>query len=283
MLNKNIELVSVVIPTYNSSKTIVCAINSVLKQTYQNFEIIVCDDGSTDSTKDLILAINDKRITWLPGEHSGLPAVPRNRGIDQANGEWIAFLDSDDEWLPYKLNVQVNSLKESGRFFSYHDMEVQYWDKYRCYKIEQWSQMSTPHYGMVHNKLLKKNFIVTSSVMVEKRLFWIYGYMSNRYKVSHDWDLWLRMAYANEIDYIGMPMGLLRIHKSDKSVISDTHIRRSESRQVVRKWKDYYRGSEKNYYYKILLYYYIMEIFDALPAVLRNRIRSKWYEQEKYK
>lgn len=90
---------SVVIPAYNREKTIKRAIDSVLRQTYQNFEIIVVDDGSTDGTKDVVLSIHDDRIRYIYQENQGAQ-VARNHGLHLANGDYISFLDSDDEWLP---------------------------------------------------------------------------------------------------------------------------------------------------------------------------------------
>lgn len=109
------SLVSIIIPSYNSSKTIVESLNSVLEQTYTNFEIIIVDDCSTDDTVSIvesyIIKHNDIRIRLIQLEiNTGSPAVPRNIGLDNAKGDFIAFLDSDDLWLPQKLEIQVNEM-----------------------------------------------------------------------------------------------------------------------------------------------------------------------------
>ncbi|MEN9582152.1 MAG: hypothetical protein RL641_106 [Candidatus Parcubacteria bacterium] len=103
----NMEKVSVIIPTWNSASTLIATIKSCLNQTTPPFEILVCDDGSTDNSEGAVRVIGDSRVIWAPGEHSGTPAIPRNRGIAMAKGEWIAFCDSDDEWLPTKLEKQL--------------------------------------------------------------------------------------------------------------------------------------------------------------------------------
>src|SRR5947207_2336490 len=102
-------LVSVVIPTFNSADFLVQALESVLAQTYQDFEILVVDDASTDRTQEAIRPFAD-RITYLRQEPGG-PSVARNRGILQAKGELIAFLDADDLWRPAKLTRQVEYMK----------------------------------------------------------------------------------------------------------------------------------------------------------------------------
>jgi len=101
--------VSVIIPTYNRAEYVTHAIDSVLAQTYTDYEIIVVDDGSADNTKDVLLPYMD-RIRYIYQENAGLSAA-RNTGIKAAKGDWIAFLDSDDEWLPGKLAVQMRAVE----------------------------------------------------------------------------------------------------------------------------------------------------------------------------
>ena len=106
--------VSVIIPTWNRAATVVEAVGDVLGQTESDLEVLVCDDGSTDDTRARLEAISDPRLRWLAGPRSGCPAAPRNRGIGRARGEWIAFLDSDDRWLPTKLARQLEAAKAAG-------------------------------------------------------------------------------------------------------------------------------------------------------------------------
>ena len=105
-------LVSVVIPTYNRAHIIKRSIMSVLSQTYGNIEIIVIDDGSTDNTEEVVLGINDDRIRYYKKENGGSSSA-RNMGISLAKGSYIAFQDSDDIWLPYKLEAQMNILLQT--------------------------------------------------------------------------------------------------------------------------------------------------------------------------
>jgi glycosyltransferase involved in cell wall biosynthesis len=102
--------VSVVIATYNRSSLLIRAIESVLKQTYKDFEIIVIDDGSTDQTREVVAAYSG-RVAYFYQDNAGLSAV-RNRGIQEAKGRWIAWLDDDDQWHPNKLSIQVDKIKQ---------------------------------------------------------------------------------------------------------------------------------------------------------------------------
>lgn len=115
------SLVSIITPTYNCGQFIVDTIESVLAQTHQNWEMLIVDDCSTDNTKEIIARYNDSRIRYhcLP-KNSGA-AVARNLGLQMAKGRWIAFLDSDDLWLPEKLEKQIQFLEENNYAFSYHE------------------------------------------------------------------------------------------------------------------------------------------------------------------
>lgn len=103
-------VVSVVIPTYNRANTILRSIQSVLRQTYQDFELIIVDDASTDNTEEMVKSINDSRIKYIKHQKNRGGSAARNTGINEAIGNYIAFLDSDDEWLPEKLEKQIKVL-----------------------------------------------------------------------------------------------------------------------------------------------------------------------------
>ena len=117
------ELVSVIMPSYNTAKFIKETIESVLNQTYQNFEIIIVDDCSTDNTDEVVAEIKDERIKYIKNEKNSGAAISRNRALREAKGKWIAFLDSDDVWLPEKLEKQIAFMKKNGYAFSYTQYE----------------------------------------------------------------------------------------------------------------------------------------------------------------
>ncbi len=115
------NLVSIIMPSYNTGRYIAESIRSVLAQTYTLWELIIVDDCSTDDTHEVVKTFNDSRIRFIKNEKNCGAALTRNRAIREANGEWIAFLDSDDLWAPDKLEKQLAFMKENGFVFSYHD------------------------------------------------------------------------------------------------------------------------------------------------------------------
>lgn len=120
------SLVSVIMPSYNTAQYIGTAIMSVCQQTYTNWELIIVDDCSTDNTDDVVSPyLSDERICYIKNEKNSGAAVARNRALREAKGKWIAFLDSDDLWLPEKLERQLNFMNENGYSFTYTDYRIQ--------------------------------------------------------------------------------------------------------------------------------------------------------------
>lgn len=114
-------LVSVIMPSWNTAKFIGESIESVLRQTYKNLELIIVDDCSTDNTDEVVHSFDDPRIRYYHNKKNSGAAVTRNHAIKAARGEWIAFLDSDDLWKPEKLEHQLAFMKSNGYVFSYHE------------------------------------------------------------------------------------------------------------------------------------------------------------------
>lgn len=118
------ELVSIIMPSYNTAKYIAETVQSVLAQTYQNWELIIVDDCSTDDTDEVIKPfLADGRIRYFKNKKNSGAAVSRNRALREAKGKWIAFLDSDDLWLPEKLEKQISFMETNHHSFSYTDYE----------------------------------------------------------------------------------------------------------------------------------------------------------------
>ena len=118
------ELVSIVMPSYNTANYIEASIESVRHQTYENWELIIVDDCSTDNTDEVVRPfLTDGRIRYLKNEQNSGAAISRNRALREAKGKWIAFLDSDDLWLPEKLEKQVTFMEQNGYHFSYTNYE----------------------------------------------------------------------------------------------------------------------------------------------------------------
>ena len=133
------ELVSIIMPSYNTGKYVIDSIRSVQSQTYTNWELIIVDDCSTDGTiemiRDYVEKTNEKRIRLLSNEKNSGAAVSRNYALREARGRWIAFLDSDDLWLSEKLEKQISYMKENEYIFTYTDYRMQLngvWKPYIC-------------------------------------------------------------------------------------------------------------------------------------------------------
>ena len=117
------NLVSIIMPSWNTGEFITESIQSVLNQTYTNWELIIIDDCSSDDTDQIVESINDERIKYLKNEKNCGAALTRNRGLREARGEWIAFLDSDDLWMPEKLEHQIDFMKKNGYSLSFTEYE----------------------------------------------------------------------------------------------------------------------------------------------------------------
>ena len=113
------ELVSIIMPSYNTGKFIQETINSVKNQTYNNWELIIVDDGSTDNTDEVVRAIKDDRIKYIKNKVNKGAAISRNIALREAKGKWIAFLDSDDLWKEDKLEKQIKFMEDNNYYFSY--------------------------------------------------------------------------------------------------------------------------------------------------------------------
>lgn len=117
------DLVSIIMPSYNTASYIRETIQSVMHQTYQNWELIIVDDCSTDNTYEIVASVKDERIKYFYNEKNSGAAVSRNRALREAKGRWIAFLDSDDLWMPEKLEKQIHFMEKNGYSFSYTNYE----------------------------------------------------------------------------------------------------------------------------------------------------------------
>ena len=184
--------VSVVIPTYNRAHLIAETIISALEQGLADKEIIVVDDGSTDDTSEVVKAFQDQ-VIYIRQANSG-PARARNTGIRMARGNYIAFLDSDDIWLPEKLELQYQALRQNpnqGLVFS----DVMWFSNGQV-MVPSLREKYQLHTGNVFEKLLFDNWIATSSVVVKKECLEEVGGFDEDPQIMfvEDWNLWIRLA-----------------------------------------------------------------------------------------
>jgi glycosyltransferase involved in cell wall biosynthesis len=193
-------LVSVVIPTYNRCNWLSRAIESVLRQTYSPFELIVVDDGSTDGTPELLEAYGDG-IRVIRKENTGVSGA-RNAGIRAAKGELIALLDSDDRWLPEKLEHQVAFFKASPRAMICQTEEIWIRNGIRVNPKRRHRKFS----GMIFEKTLALCLVSPSAVMIRTALFREVGLFDENLPACEDYDLWLRICWKYPVHLIRMPL-----------------------------------------------------------------------------
>ncbi len=205
------SLVSIIIPAYNAVKYIKEAVDSALGQTHKNIEVIVVDDGSTDSTKKILEPyIAARKIIYIYQTNKGL-AGARNAGIKNSSGKYIAFLDADDLFLPEKVAEQVGILeKNAGYGVCYSDL-LHFDEKGNVYH----HRYKYPS-GDVLEPLLRKQLINPLTVMARRDLFEKYGYFDEKLRRSEDWDMWLRWAHAGvKFYYLDKILARYRIRSAD--------------------------------------------------------------------
>ena len=210
-------LVSVVIPTYNHGHYLGRALQSVIDQTYSNWEIIIIDNHSTDLTNEVIASFNDSRITYLRIHNKGVIAASRNAGIRASKGEWIAFLDSDDYWTKNKLKVCLDIINDKVDFV-YHDLKV-ISSKMSLFKrkMTKSRQVKSP---VIIDLLTSGNAVLNSSVMVRKKLLDQIGGINESVKMiaTEDFNTWLRISQLTEyFVYLPKRLGYYLIHNQRTS------------------------------------------------------------------
>lgn len=182
---------SVIIPTYNRADLLQVCLQALVDQVYKNFEVIVCDDGSSDNSGEVVKSFEDKlKITYFFEENWGGPARPRNNGLKLAKGEWVAFLDSDDYWSPNKLEVINRHLDEADVL--YHRMIVLDQNNNQISAINS-KDIALPCF---ENMLIEGNRIPLSSVVCRKSKVLEAGrFTEERRLISvEDFDLWLKLS-----------------------------------------------------------------------------------------
>ncbi|MDQ7064108.1 MAG: glycosyltransferase [candidate division KSB1 bacterium] len=192
--------ISVIIPTFNRRRWLPETIRSVLAQTFPPHEIIVVDDGSTDGTEDWLLeAFPDVHYHWQP--QAG-PSAARNQGARMATGNWLAFLDSDDRWLPYKLQRQVEFLCDHAEFQAVYTNEI--W--IRSGRRVNPKKRHQKYGGWIYPHCLPLCIISPSSILLSRELWEWSGGFDESLPACEDYDLWLRIAAQHPIGYIDEPL-----------------------------------------------------------------------------
>ena len=209
---------SVIIPTYNRSESLKKAVDSVLAQTFKDFEILIMDDGSDDDTSDVINEFKDARVIYQWDFNFGGPARPRNRGLKLAKGEWLCFLDADDWWSCNKLQVCKDYIEKGGIDFIYHDLFIvrdkkKFWQS----NYQKGGHIERP---VFINLLVNGNIIPNSSVVVRKNIMVQIGGFSEATVMiaGEDFHAWLRIAQLTDsFLYIPKKLGFYLLHHSNIS------------------------------------------------------------------
>ena len=240
-------LITIIIPTYNRANLLSRAIKSVLNQTFKDFELIVVDDGSTDNTAEVIKKFQeqDKRIRYIQHDKNKGTAATRNIGIKAAKGEYIAFLDSDDEWFPEKLEKQVSlfehSLRKNLGFVSCNYLEF-YSESGRevLYRV--------PRHKSSLKVLLESNTLCNSSnVMIKKEVFDNVGHFDEKIKIGEDWDMWIRIAQKYNFDFVEEPLFKYYIHQNNIMKTTSNLRKEKDIEYIFQKYKEYYKADPKLY------------------------------------
>ncbi len=280
--------ISVIIPTWNRAFFIKSAIDSVLMQTYPVWEILVCDDGSTDDTREIVLGYEDKKVIFVEGVHSGLPSVVRNRGMLNATGSYIAFLDSDDEWEPLKLEKQMDLVGKSKTRASASNA------------IRVLGDFTEDGFLLTYNKdlisindLIMENNIICSSLIFETKLIDEIGLFpeDKMLTVGEDYAYWMRLSLFTSISYVNE--GLVRYMDNPQKSIR----KYSPSNLVlqIRIYRSFFRWlfvNKKILYLKILFKFifaysnYIFKSFIYKPLInsiaFNFKIRGRVFSETLY-
>jgi len=202
-------LVSVIIPTYNRGWVLREAVESVLAQEYANVELIVVDDGSTDDTQDILAGYEG--ITVLEQPNQGVSAA-RNNGVDCSRGAYVAFLDSDDLWLPQKLTIQVDFYHKNPGALICQTQETWVRNGRRVNSGKRHQKQS----GMFFERSLELCLVSPSAVMMNKVFFMEMGGFDESLPACEDYDLWLRINAQHPIYLIDQPLIVKRGGHSDQ-------------------------------------------------------------------
>jgi glycosyltransferase involved in cell wall biosynthesis len=231
MQKQSTPLVSIIITTYNRASLVVKAVDSVLQQTFTDYELIVVDDASTDNTATLLQSRYGNAIVYIRQARNGGISAARNAGIAVSRGVYIAFLDDDDEWLPEKLALQTERLQADVALGM----------------ISCWSYVTDEHDAIIgqlqpdkaaatFNAILCRNIDAPpSAALIKKTVFTATGVFDIGLSGCADWDLWIRIAQESTIDVIPVPLVKYRIH--GQNMHSKIAVMEQDTFAILRKYQ----------------------------------------------
>ena len=235
------KLVSVIIPTYNRARTIGRSLKSVLEQTYQNIEVVIVDDGSTDDTIKVISEFKDARVRIVRHTHNKGANAARNTGVKTASGEFIAFQDSDDEWLPDKLKEQMDvfqgALQNVGVVYS--ELERAIGRHMHIFPLR-----NKKREGSLHDILMIENVVSLSTALIRRECLDKAGMFDESMPRLQDWDLFIRISRYYDFKIIEKPM--VKQYQQPDSISSNPELLLKAIDLFMNKYMDYFCAGRRD-------------------------------------
>lgn len=228
--------VSVIIPVFNRTSPLKDAIESIFCQSYLDYEIIVVDDGSKQDVQKSLTPYLD-RIIYLKNEKNMGVSFSRNLGIKHSNGEFIAFLDSDDLWLNFKLSLQIKEMEKRNLMVCHTD---EFW-----FKKDRFINQGEKHKrygGFILNKILDICRISPSSVLIHKSVFEKAGLFDESMRACEDYELWLRIALYYEILYLDVKTTVKRSITNDQLSLNTPFMEQMRLNALIRFYDNFYKN-----------------------------------------
>lgn len=277
-------LVSVIVPVYNRERLVTETVASILQQTYRNIEIVLINDGSTDDSLEVIRALEQEHpdiIRIIDQKNQG-QTIARNQGIRNARGKYIAFLDSDDLWVPDKLERQIPLFNE-GVGLVYGGVEF----INELGETTGFDACDLSMQGNIYLQLLVKNRMTGGSVVILAEALEKVGLFDPEFKAAENWDLWVRICKEYEARLVNKPVVKYRLHQSNMS--KDVKLMQDAKRQIMAKHCDknstdrliarYSKIAEADLFYKLGVYYFSREEFGkAISNFVQVILISPFYE-----
>lgn len=239
--------ISVIIPAYNRAEYLPRAVKSVLDQTFQDFEIIIVDDGSTDNTKEVAekLKKEDSRIKYFWQKNSGGPPAPKNKGIRNSCGEYVACLDSDDEWMKDKLKKQLTLFEKSDNsklgFVGCNILMIDVLNNKTVeYKIPR-------HKDVFKNSLISCYIWSCSNVMIKRSVLDDVGFFDEGVRFADDKELWIRISKKYDFDFVDEFLFKYYVH--GQNIVKTTGLagHAADHEHILKKYEEDYKKYPKMY------------------------------------
>ena len=258
--------VSVIVNFHNSEKYIEECLNSIINQTYENLEIVLWDNCSTDKTYKVIKKFEDKRIKYFYNEKKESLYKARNNAILNSTGDLIAFLDSDDWWDKDYIKSRSTFFESTEYDFSYCNTNF-FYEKNKKNKI--YKKYDLPD-GLIYDSLSKDYFIIISGVIFKKHIFKKYGFFNDKYNIIGDYDFLMTISKSCKAHSINLPLINYRVHKDN---FSKNHSKLFY--QEYQMWFDQnYLQKDNKHFYKNLKYFRNKLSYLEISTVLINESKS---------